>query len=249
MLCMPFSFLFLFVCQEMEKGEKMLNSIYFILGVLFYLGAVVLAYKLFGKTGLYVFTVFSAIIANIQVCKCIDIFGLSTTSGNELYAASFLVTDILSEKYGKKAAQKAVFIGIFTTVLFLLATQGLLAFAPNDSDFINPALVDLFGFVPRVGIGSLIGYCCSQSVDVALYHAIWKKTGDSKKMLWLRNNGSTLTSQAVDTVVFTTIAFYGVYDNKTFISILLTTYLFKAIVAIFDTPFMYLARKIKVNDK
>lgn len=225
----------------------MLNSIYFIIGIAFYLGAVILAYKLFGKTGLYVFTVFAAIIANIQVCKSIDIFGLSTTSGNELYAASFLVTDILSEKYGKKSAQKAVFIGIFTTILFLLATQGLLAFKPNEADFIDPALQDLFGFVPRVGIGSLAGYCCSQTIDVLLYHKIWDKTGGSKKGLWIRNCGSTLTSQLIDTLVFTTIAFYGVFDNKTFVSILVTTYVFKAIVAICDTPFMYLARKIKVK--
>lgn len=226
----------------------MINSIYFIVGIIFYLGAVVLAYKLFGKTGLYVFTVFAAIIANIQVCKSIDIFGLGTTSGNELYAASFLVTDILSEKYGKKSAQKAVYIGIFTTILFLLATQGLLAFKPNEADFIDPALQELFGFVPRIGIGSLAGYICSQTIDVALYHKIWDKSGGSSKRLWLRNCGSTLTSQAIDTVVFTTIAFYGVYDNATFVSILLTTYLFKAIVAVFDTPFIYLARKIKVNN-
>lgn len=227
----------------------MINSLYFVIGIAFYLGAVILAYKLFGKTGLYVFTVFSAIIANIQVTKSIDIFGFATTSGNELYAASFLVTDILSEKFGKKAAHKAVMIGVFTTILFLLATQGLLAFKPNDADFIDPALQDLFGFVPRIGIGSLAGYCCSQTIDVALYHKIWNKTGDSQKGLWLRNCGSTLTSQAVDTVVFTTIAFYGVYDNKTFVSILLTTYFFKAIVAVCDTPFIYLARKIKTKEE
>ena len=85
----------------------MTNSVLFILSIIFYLFAVVIAYKMFGKTGLYVFTAISAILANIQVCKNVDIFGLSTTAGNTLYAASFLVTDILSEKYGKKAAQKA----------------------------------------------------------------------------------------------------------------------------------------------
>ncbi|MCQ4115178.1 MULTISPECIES: queuosine precursor transporter [unclassified Ruminococcus] len=227
----------------------MMNSILFILAVVFYLFAVIVAYKLFGKTGLYVFTAISAILANIQVCKNVDIFGLSTTAGNVLYAASFLVTDILSEKYGKKAAQKAVYIGIFTTLIFLIGTQGLLSFTPNSSDIMNEPLTQLFGFVPRIAIGSLLGYILSQSIDVALYHLIWKKTGNNKKMLWLRNCGSTLTSQAVDTVVFTTVAFYGVYDNSVFISILLTTYLFKAIVAFCDTPFVYLARKLKIKEE
>ena len=64
-------------------------------------------------------------------------------------------------------------------------------------------------------------------------------------MLWLRNNGSTLVSQAVDTVIFTFVAFWGVYPTGVFMSILITTYLFKAVVAILDTPFMYLARIIE----
>lgn len=227
----------------------MTNSILFLVSIVFYLFAVIICYKLFGKTGLYVFTAISAILSNIQVCKNVDIFGLSTTVGNVLYAASFLVTDILSEKYGKKAAKKAVYIGIFTTVIFIIGTQALLKFVPNETDIMNGPMTELFGFVPRVAIGSIIGYICSQTIDVTLYHLIWKKTGDGKKMLWLRNCGSTLTSQAVDTVVFTFIAFWGVYDNSVFVSILLTTYLFKAIVAFCDTPFVYLARKLKVKEE
>lgn len=226
----------------------MFNSVMFFVCTFVYLIAVIIAYKLFGKTGLYVFTAISAILANIQVCKNIDIFGMSGTAGNVLYAASFLVTDILSEKYGKKAAQKAVFIGLFTTVVFLIGTQELLLIKPNADDIMDPAMRQLFGLVPRVSIGSIVGYACSQTVDVFLYHAIWKKTGDSKKKLWLRNCGSTLTSQAVDTLVFTTIAFFGVYPNDVFVSILLTTYFFKALVAFFDTPFVYLARKIKTTE-
>ena len=77
-----------------------------------------------------------------------------------------------------------------------------------------------------------------------LYHAIWNRTGNGRGGLWIRNNGSTLTSQAVDTVIFTTLAFWGVYPAQVFFSILLTTYLFKAVVALLDTPFMYLARSI-----
>ena len=73
----------------------MTNSVLFLVSIVFYLFAVIAAYKWFGRTGLYVFTAISAILANIQVCKNIDIFGLSTTAGNVLYAASFLVTDIL----------------------------------------------------------------------------------------------------------------------------------------------------------
>jgi hypothetical protein len=227
----------------------MFNSILFVGAVLFFLAAVILMYKFFGKTGLYVFTAFGTLLANIQVCKCVDFFGFSTTAGNVLYAATFLVTDILSEKYGKKSAQKAVGIGLAVTVLWIVGTQGTLRLIPNANDTIDPALQQVFGLVPRVALSSLIGYAVSQSIDVALYHLIWKKSGGNTRFLWLRNNGSTCISQLADTVVFTTLAFWGTYPLSVFVSILVTTYLFKVIVAVFDTPFIYLARKVRPVDE
>ena len=221
------------------------NNLIFILTVLIYLGSVLLLYKFFGKSGLYAFAIFGTLLGNIAVCKCVDIFGLATTAGNVLYAATFLVTDILSEKYGKKEASRAVAYSFTIMVLWLAGTQLILSFEPNANDYIDASLKVVFGLVPRVTAGSLAGFIVSQNLDVFLYHAIWKKTGSDKTRLWLRNNGSTLISQLVDTVIFTFVAFWGVYPQNVFFSILITTYLFKAIVAIFDTPFMYLSRKIR----
>ena len=130
-------------------------------------------------------------------------------------------------------------------VLWLLGSQLILWFTPNANDYINESLKVVFGLVPRITLASLAGFIVSQNLDVFLYHLIWSKTGNSKKMLWLRNNGSTLTSQLIDTVIFTFLAFWGVYPNPVFFSILITTYVFKAVVALLDTPFMYLSRKIK----
>ena len=221
------------------------NEVIFILTVLIYLGSVLGLYKLFGKNGLYAFAIFGTLLGNIAVCKNIDLFGASTTAGNVLYASTFLVTDILSEKYGKKAASRAVAYSFSVMVLWLLGSQLILWFTPNANDYINESLKVVFGLVPRITLASLAGFIVSQNLDVFLYHLIWSKTGNSKKMLWLRNNGSTLTSQLIDTVIFTFLAFWGVYPNPVFCSILITTYVFKAVVALMDTPFMYLSRKIK----
>jgi len=220
------------------------NEMIFAVTVLIYLGSVLLLYKLFGKNGLYAFAVFGTLLGNIAVCKCIDLFGLSTTAGNVLYASTFLVTDILSEKYGKKHAARAVAYSFSTMLLWMLGTQLILMFTPNANDFIDGSLRVVFGLAPRITAASLAGFVCSQNLDVFLYHYIWERTGNTKAKLWLRNNGSTLTSQAIDTVIFTTLAFWGSYPKPVFFSILLTTYLFKALVAILDTPFMYLARII-----
>lgn len=227
----------------------MTNNLIFIGSILFYLGSVLALYKLFGKTGLFIFTIFSTILGNIQVCKCVDIFGFATTAGNVLYASTFLVTDILSEKYGKKEAAKAVQYGICITLLWIAGTQLTLLFTPNAVDRVDGSLKVIFGLVPRISAASLIGYASSQTFDVFLYHFIWEKTGGTEKKLWLRNNCSTLTSQAVDTVIFTFLAFWGTCPAPVFVSILLTTYFFKAVVALMDTPFAYLARKITPRDE
>lgn len=228
----------------------MSNEYIFIITVLIYLGSVLALYKLYGKNGLYAFAIFGTLLGNIAVCKCVDIFGIPTTAGNVLYAATFLVTDILSEKYGKKVATRAVAYSFSIMLLWMVGTQLILLFTPNTNDYINESLKVVFGLVPRITIASLIGYICSQNLDVFLYHFIWQKTGNDKSRLWLRNNGSTLISQAIDTVIFVLLAFCGVFPNAVVFSILTTTYLFKAMVAILDTPFMYLARTINpINEK
>ena len=220
------------------------NEVIFILTVLIYLFSVLLFYKLFGKAGLFAFSIFGTLLGNIAVCKSVDMFGVSTTAGNVLYASTFLVTDILSERYGKDEAKKAVMYSFSVMLIWLLGTQLILWFTPNDSDFVNESLKVVFGLVPRITVASLAGYIVSQSIDVFLYHLIWKKTGNDRSKLWLRNNGSTLISQAIDTVIFVTIGFLGSYPAPVFISVMLTTYLFKAVVALLDTPFMYLSRRI-----
>ncbi|MBO4367773.1 MAG: queuosine precursor transporter [Clostridia bacterium] len=223
----------------------MSNEMIFMITVLFYLGCVPVLYRLFGKTGLFAFSVFGTLLGNIAVCKTIDLFGISTTAGNVLYASTFLVTDILSENHGKKEAAKAVRCSFAAMLLWIAGTQLILLFTPNGNDFISPSLNTVFGLVPRISLASIAGYLLSQNIDVFLYHFLWEKSGSGRAKLWLRNNGSTLISQAVDTAVFTTLAFYGTYPTEVFLSILLSTYFFKAIVALLDTPFAYLSRMIR----
>ncbi len=222
-----------------------MNEILFIFSMFFFLGAVMVSYKFFGKTALFVFIIFATILANIEVTKSVNIFGLSTTLGNSMYAIIFLCTDILSEKYGKKEAKKSVYLGLMVTILWLVGTQVSILFRPNDSDFVHDSLAVIFGLVPRISIASLAAYGVSQSIDVFLYHKIWDKTDK----LWLRNNGSTCISQLIDTLIFVSIAFIGQFEFSVLISIFLTTYLFKVLVAFADTPFMYLAKKIKPFDE
>lgn len=169
-------------------------------------------------------------------------FGLTATLGNILYGSIFLATDILSEVYGKKDARKGVWLGFYALFFTTVIMQIVLQFKPAADDFIDPALQQIFSFLPRVAAASIIAYAISQLHDVWLFSLLKIKT--KGKYLWLRNNVTTMISQLIDTLIFTTIAFWGVFPVKIFIEIALTTYMFKWLVAIIDTPFIYLARRI-----
>ena len=114
-----------------------MNEILFLISIVFYLSGVLFAYKIFGKVGLYIWTAISAKLANIEALKMVDMFGLSVTLGKALYASNFVVTDILSENNDKESANKAVNIGLFVTIVWVLATQLILMFEPNSLDFIK----------------------------------------------------------------------------------------------------------------
>ncbi len=209
--------------------------------------AILLFYKYFGKTGLYVWIAIAAILANIQVLKTMELFGQVVTLGNIIYGTSFLATDILSEIYGVKAAQKGVYIGLATLLIMTVLMSISLAFTPHESDFAQPALQVIFGLMPRVALGSFTAYFISQMHDVWAF-AFWKRLLPDYKYLWVRNNFSTIISQLIDSLVFTFIAFYGLFAMEVFWDIVWTTFALKLLVAIADTPFMYLAVNMKVEE-
>ena len=219
----------------------MKNELLWILVFLIDFGLLLLFYKFLGKIGLFAWVAMATVIANIQVIKVIQLCGITATLGNVLYASIFLATDILSENYSKKDAAIAALIGFASMLALPLLMTFSLMFTPGEDDFSQEALQTLFGVVPRVVAGSAVAYIVSQLHDVWSYHFI-KGRFPSTKLLWLRNNGSTLISQLLDSLIFSTIAFYGLYPTKVFLEIVLTTYLLKAICALLDTPFIYLAK-------
>jgi hypothetical protein len=218
-----------------------MNELLWIAFALTDLTMVLVMFRLFGRSGLLAMIVFSLIMCNIQVLKTVELFGLTTTLGNILYASIFLATDLLSEHYGKKAAQQGVLLGFSALVLSALYMQTALLFIPAATDFAQPHLKAVFDFLPRVALASICAYLVSQWHDIWAFHYIKAKTKGSR--LWLRNNASTMISQFLDSSIFCLVAFWGVFPLEIWLEILLTTYLLKFAMAVLDTPFMYLARR------
>lgn len=201
----------------------------------------IIAYRLFGKNGLYAWMAIAIVLANIQVMKTIKIFGFVTALGNIIYGTTFLATDILCENYSKKEAKKAVWIGFFMLTATTIIMQLTLFFIPDVTDTLSPALQQIFSLLPRITFASLTAYLLSQNLDVFFYNFLKKKT----KHLWIRNNLSTMVSQFVDNVIFTAIAFIGVFSFNIILQIFFVSYIMKWVIAAFDTPFLYLSRYIK----
>lgn len=226
-----------------------MNEALLVLQVILFFGMVLLVYRIFGRTGLYCWTAIATILANIEVLIQVHAFGMDMTLGNVMFASTFLVTDVLSEIYGKKKAQKGVWVGIATSLTFILVSQSWLMFTPNEYDFAMPSFRTLFSNTPRLIAASFVVYLIVQQFDVWIYHKWWALTtrlfGDEHKFLWLRNNGSTLLSQLLNAVLYTFFAFYGMMDNEVIWSLVWSTYAIFVVTSICDTPVVYLCRWMK----
>lgn len=227
---------------------KMTNELLLILSIIGIYGSVLLWLYLFGKQGLMAFTTFATITANIEVLVMVKAFGMEMTLGNILFAATFLVTDILSELYGKETSKRAVNIGIITSLTMIFLTYSWMWYKPAASDWAYPSIKSIFSNTPRLMFVSLLVYAIVQKFDVWAYHKWWnfttKKCGDKKKYLWVRNNGSTLVSQFLNNLLFTFGAFLGIHSFKTLINIVISSYIIFIVTSLADTPIIYLARII-----
>lgn len=231
----------------------MTNELLLMATVVVLYGAVLLWFYLFGTTGLMAFNVLATIAANIEVLILVDAFGMEMTLGNILFATTFLLTDILSEISGKQTAQKAVWIGIVANLTFIVVSQSWLFYIPSANDWARPAMETIFSNTPRLMLSSLLVYAIAQNFDVWLYHKWWDwtegKSGSHRAFLWLRNNGSTLVSQLLNTVLYTFFAFCGTYTWATLISIALSSYVIFIFTSLLDTPIVYAARWLHEHGK
>jgi len=156
------------------------------------------------------------------------------------YPLTFLITDAISEIYGKKKANQVVIAGIFASVfslgiIFISRSVPATSWAPvGDEMFIT-----VFGNAPLAVLASMLAYLFAQFIDIQLYH-FWKRLTKGRH-LWLRNNFSTFASQFVDTFsVITLLCSFGLIDWERYYGLIAAGVIFKILVAFVDTPFLYL---------
>ena len=156
------------------------------------------------------------------------------------YPITFLITDLISEIYGKKSANQVVITGIFASffsmgILLIANEVPAIKNSPIDDQTFN----EVFALSPIAVLASMIAYLIAQFIDIRIYH-FWKNLTQGK-MLWLRNNFSTFTSQFVDSLlVIGLLSIFGVLEWTLFWGLVISSFLFKILVAALDTPLLYL---------
>lgn len=187
----------------------------------------------------------SLVVSNLIFQKFFywDFFGIYTfeiSVGILPYPITFLITDLISEVYGKRKANQVVTAGIFASFFSLLIIYTASAAPATSWSPVNNELFEkVFGATALAVLASMLAYLLAQYVDIYVYH-FWKRLTKGRH-LWLRNNFSTFLSQFVDTfTVLFLLCSFGKIEWKLFGGLLLGGFLFKVLIAALDTPFLYL---------
>ena len=182
------------------------------------------------------------LVSNLFGSKLISLIGFTLPGAVITYPLTFLVTDVIGELWGKQEANQCVRVGFISQLVILgISYTSLLIPALPSSAGLQESLFLIINQGFRMTVASLAAFVCSQTVDVHIFHRIKEKHGSKRK--WVRNNLSTMTSQLVDTLIFITVAFFGVVPNL--FSMVVGQYCVKLILAALDTPFFYLLTRNK----
>ncbi|MDA3021413.1 MAG: queuosine precursor transporter [Actinomycetota bacterium] len=177
------------------------------------------------------------LISNIGATKLIEFGPIITDGGAFLFPLVYITGDVLSEVYGLKAARRAIYLGFALAVLAAL-TFWLVQISPPANGYENQeAFEAVLGFVPRIVLASICGYLVGQLLNAYVLVKIKERT--QEKALWLRLIGSTAVGEFADTIVFCTIAFYGIITGGEFINYLIVGYLYKTLLEVVLLPITY----------
>ena len=162
-------------------------------------------------------------------------------AGNIFFPISYIFGDVLTEVYGYARARKVIWAGFSAMVFATVMSYAIIHLPPAASEPFNqvlqPALVTVFGNTYRIVIGSILAFWAGDFVNA--YIMAKMKLLTKGRYLWTRTIGSTVAGQAVDSMIFYPIAFYGIWENGTLSQVIVFNCLFKIMVEVVMTPATY----------
>ena len=223
-----------------------MNETIFLLTAVIDLGLVLFAYRN-GKDWLYATIVINFMLISTFGAKLIPLFGFVTNAGNVFFASVYVATHLLTEHYGKKEGLKAAWIGFVSIVFFIVMSQFTLRTVGSpESAGVSAAIVTLFRNSPRIALASMFASLIGQYLNVTLYDALHRRSG--KKQLWLRDTSSNVVGQLVDSLLFFSMAFYGLIPFGALIQIIFVGFFVKVLVGGLGTGVLYASYALRPDE-
>ena len=220
-----------------------MNNLLLVAEMIFCFSVLLIAKKFFGKTGVFVWIALASVLANVVQGKNAELLFMYAGIGHVLFSSSFLATDILNECYSQSDAKKGVWVGLFGNIVYLIAMVIAMTYKSSPIDTIGPHMDAMFGLNIRITLSSMFWFLVSNFGDVWLYNKLKELTNG--KYMWLRNNVSTILFNCAENFGFAFFAFGGIYTVPQIMSIAIASSLVEMLVGVCDTPFLYIAKRMK----
>ena len=228
------------IAYMQSLSGEVLSVISFTIGVT----VMLFMFRLFDLVGLYVYSAVATVMANIQVLKLMSFNMLvdPVALGTATFSTIFLANDIITEHFGTDAAKRNIWLSFVTQILVTTTMIISIGFRPVEGNDAHDAISTLFLPAPRLLIASLMAFVVSQLFNINIFH--WLSKLYKEKKLWLRSNVALMTSELVDNIIFSSLAWVILSPNPVSTSTLiytyiLGTYILRVIFALFSTPIIY----------
>lgn len=229
----------LILYMQSLSGEA-LSIISFIIGIT----VMLFMFRTFNLVGLYVYSAVATVMANIQVLKLMsfDLMSNPVALGTATFSTIFLANDIITEHFGVEAAKRNIWLSFVTQILVTTTMIISIGFSPVEGNEAHDAISTLFLPAPRLLIASLIAFVASQLFNINIFQ--WLSKIYKEKKLWLRSNVALMTSELIDNIIFSSLAWVilsptPVSTNTLIYTYILGTYVLRVIFALFSTPIIY----------
>ena len=215
-----------------------MNELLFLLHVIVTTGAILGALRL-GKEALVGTISLLFVLANILVGKQITLFGLDVTGGDVYIIGAVLGFNVLQEYYGESITKKTIWISFFISLMAMVLTQVHVWYTPNMFDTIHGAISQVFGLLPRVVTASFIAHILAQYIQLFVYKLLQTLT---TRFFMLRNMGSIIFAQLIDTILFSVLGLYGVVHSIS--NIIMLSFMIKVVIVLVSVPWVAVAKKL-----
>lgn len=234
------------VSYMQSLGGESLSFISFAVGVT----VMLFMFRYFGVAGLYVYSAVATVTANIQVLKLMKLTTISepVALGTATFSTIFLANDIITEHFGTKAAKNNIWLSFVTQLLVTTTMIIAIGFEPIEGDEAHQAIYTIFLPAPRLLIASLTAFVLSQFFNIYVFK--WLSKLYKERKLWLRSNVALMSSELVDNIIFSSLAWVilsptPVSTHTLIFTYILGTYVLRVIFALFSTPVIYWSYNFK----